>query len=228
VIKVATSGGVLSARDQPHHSHFRQAEIAVIVEEAGAAGLAVMAHAGGLGGIKLAVLAGVRSIEHGDWLDDQAIELMLERGTWLVPTLIAGRGVLAAGAHLGEHILDKARMVVAAQEDSVRRAIAAGVRVAMGSDSGVTPHGQNLDELSLMVEYGMSPTQALHSATLSAATLMGLDKELGSLETGKRADLVIVDGDPLDVSTLAMRIRRVYQDGALVHDAPAGHATEQP
>lgn len=101
----------------------------------------------------------------------------------------------------------------------MRRAIAAGVRVAMGTDSGVTPHGCNLDELPLMVECGMTQAQALHSATLSAAELMGLAHELGSLEPGKRADLVIADGDPLDVGTLAGRIRRVYQDGRLVHDS---------
>jgi imidazolonepropionase-like amidohydrolase len=222
VIKVATSGGVLSARDDPRQGHYRDAEVAVMVEEASAAGLSVMSHAGGTEGIKVAVRNGVRSIEHGDWLDDEAIAMMLDRGTWLVPTLIAGRGVLAAGqagVPLGDHILAKARLVVDAQADSVRRAIAAGVRVAMGTDSGVTPHGRNLDELPLMVECGMTPAQALHSAALSAAELMGLAHELGSLEPGKRADLVVVDGDPLDVGTLAGRIRRVYQDGRLVHDS---------
>ncbi|MBO0807929.1 MAG: amidohydrolase family protein [Actinobacteria bacterium] len=222
VIKVATSGGVLSARDDPRHGHYRDAEVAVMVEEASAAGLSVMSHAGATEGIKVAVRNGVRSIEHGDWLDDEAIAMMLDQGTWLVPTLIAGRGVLAAGqagVPLGDHILAKARLVVEAQADSVRRAIAAGVRVAMGTDSGVTPHGRNLDELPLMVGCGMTPAQALHSATLSAAELMGLADELGSLEPGKRADLVVADGDPLDVGTLAERIRRVYQDGRLVHDS---------
>ena len=181
-----------------------------------------MSHAGGTEGIKVAVRNGVRSIEHGDWLDDEAIAMMLDRGTWLVPTLIAGRGVLAAGqagVPLGDHILAKARLVVDAQADSVRRAITAGVRVAMGTDSGVTPHGCNLDELPLMVECGMTPAQALHAATLSAAELMGLAHDLGSLEPGKRADLVVIDGDPLDVGTLAGRIRHVYQDGQLVHDS---------
>jgi imidazolonepropionase-like amidohydrolase len=191
-----------------------------MVEEAAAAGLAVMAHAQATDGIKTAVRAGVRSIEHGVYLDDEAIELMRERGTWLVPTLMAPRGVFAAaeaGVAVAEHQLAKARMVAEVHTESVRRAIAAGVRVAMGTDSGVTPHGRNLEELGLLVDAGMSPAQALHSATLSAAQLLGLGDELGTIAPGKRADLVVVDGDPLDVGTLAGRIERVYQDGTLVH-----------
>jgi imidazolonepropionase-like amidohydrolase len=108
-----------------------------------------------------------------------------------------------------------------AHADSIRRAFAAGMRIAMGTDSGVTSHGDNLDELPLMVQSGMTPAQALHTATLSAARLMRLDDELGSLEPGKHADLVVIDGDPLEVATLAPRICRVYQDGRLVHHAPA-------
>jgi imidazolonepropionase-like amidohydrolase len=220
VIKCATSGGVLSPRSDPRRGHFREAEVAVMVEEAAAAGLAVMAHAQATDGIKTAIRAGVRSIEHGVYLDDEAIEMMRERGTWLVPTLMAPRGVFAAaeaGVPVPEHQLAKTRMVAEAHTESVRRAIAAGVRVAMGTDSGVTPHGRNLEELGLLVEAGMSPAQALHSTTLSAAQLMGLDEELGTIAPGKRADLVMVDGDPLDVNTLADRIVRVYQDGKLVH-----------
>jgi imidazolonepropionase-like amidohydrolase len=231
VIKVATSGGVLSPRDDPRHGHFRDAEVAVMVEEARAAGIDVMAHAGATDGIKVAVRNGVRSIEHGDFLDDEAIELMLRHGTWLVPTLIAGRGVLtaaAAGAPISPAMVDKARLIIDAQADSVRRAVAAGVRVAFGTDSGVTPHGNNLDELPLLVESGLTPAQALHTATLSAARLLRLDGELGSIEPGKRADLVIVDGDPLEVGTLAARIHRVYQDGCLVHHAPGTRSASHP
>jgi imidazolonepropionase-like amidohydrolase len=220
VIKCATSGGVLSPRSNPRHGHFRADEVAVMVEEAAAAGLAVMAHAQATDGIKTAVRAGVRSIEHGVYLDDEAVELMRERGTWLVPTLMAPRGVFAAaeaGVPLAEHQLAKARMVADVHLESARKAIAAGVRVAMGTDSGVTPHGRNLEELPLLVEAGMTPAQALHSATLSAAQLMGLGDELGTIEPGKRADLVVVDGDPLEVATLHDRIVSVYQDGTLVH-----------
>ncbi len=221
VIKVATSGGVASPRDDPRHPHFRDAEVAVMVEEATAAGLAVMAHAQGREGIKTAVRNGVRSIEHGIYLDDEAIEMMLERGTWLVPTLIAPRGVLEAaeaGVGISPTVVEKAKMVSQAHADSAQRAVAAGVRIAMGTDSGVTPHGRNLEELALLVEAGRTPARALHAAPRSAAELMGLQGELGTIEPGKRADLVIVDGDALEVTTLADRVLQVYQDGRLVVD----------
>ena len=229
VIKVATSGGVVSPRDDPRHGHFRGAEVAVMVEEAAAAGIYVMAHAQGADGIKTAVRSGVRSIEHGVYLDDEAISMMLERGTWLVPTLMASRDILATAASgilVPAHMLAKAEMVAEIHKQSARRAIAAGVRVAMGTDSGITPHGRNLEELALLVAAGMTPAQALHSATLAAAQLMGLDADLGSIEPGKRADLVIVDGDPLDLHTLAGRIARVYQDGILVHSTDVDGAVD--
>lgn len=219
VIKVATSGGVLSPRDKPTHAHFRPAELEVLVEEATAAGVAVMAHAQAAPGIKNAVRAGIRSIEHGIYLDDEAISLMLERGTWLVPTLVAPRGVLdaaAAGASIPEASLRKAEEVVEIHRDSFRRAAAAGVRIAMGTDSGVTRHGNNLRELALMVEGGLTPMQAIEATTRSAAELLGLQDELGTLERGKRADLVVVDGDAVDVATLDQRITAVYQDGRQV------------
>src|SRR5918999_6092829 len=209
VIKVATSGGVLSPRDKPTHAHFRPAELEVLVEEANAAGIWVMAHAQATPGIKNAIRAGIRSIDHGIYLDDEAIDLMLDRGTWLVPTLVAPRGVLDAadaGASIPEAAIRKAREVVEIHRDAFRRAVAAGVKVAMGTDSGVTPHGQNLRELVLMVEGGMTPAQALVATSRSAAELMGLDDELGTLEPGKRADLVVVDGDPLGVETLPERV----------------------
>jgi imidazolonepropionase-like amidohydrolase len=219
VLKVATSGGVLSARDDPRHPHFRPAELDVLVEEAEAAGVAVMAHAQGAEGIKAAVRAGIRSIEHGIFLDDEAIDLMLERGTWLVPTLAAPRAVLAAvaaGASLPEAVIEKARAVQAVHDESVTRAIAAGVKVAMGTDSGVGPHGDNLAELGLMAACGMTPEQAWHATTLSAAELLGVAGDLGSLEPGKRADVVVLDGDPTDLAGLSGRVREVYRDGELV------------
>ena len=219
VIKVATSGGVLSPRDKPTHAHFRLEELEVLVEEAAAAGIWVMAHAQAAPGIKNAIRAGIRSIDHGIYLDDEAIQLMLERGTWLVPTLVAPRGVIDAadaGASIPEASVAKARDVVETHRASFAKAVAAGVKVAMGTDSGVTPHGQNLRELALMVEGGMTPMDAIVATTRSAAELMGLQDELGTLEPGKRADLVVVDGDPLDVTTLAERVEAVYQDGRRV------------
>jgi imidazolonepropionase-like amidohydrolase len=219
VIKVATSGGVLSPRDSPRHAHLRFDELQTLVEEAAAAGIWVMAHAQATDGIKNAVRAGIRSIEHGIYLDDEAIDMMLQRGTWLVPTLVAPQGVITAaeeGLSIPEAALSKAREVVDVHRDAFRRAVEAGVKIALGTDSGVTPHGRNLDELRLMVEGGMPPADALRAASASAAELMGLEKELGTLEVGKRADLVVVDGDPLDVATLRDRIAAVYKDGRQV------------
>lgn len=219
VIKVAVSGGVLSPRDKPTHAHFRQAELDVLVEEATAAGIFVMAHAQATSGIKNAIRAGIRSIDHGIYLDDEAIAMMLERGTWLVPTLVAPHGVIDAadaGAAIAPQSVAKAREVVEAHRASFGAAVAAGVKVAMGTDSGVTPHGRNLRELGLMVDGGMTPMQAIVATTRSAAELMGLDDELGTLEAGKRADFVVVDGDPLEFATLAERISAVYQDGVQV------------
>jgi imidazolonepropionase-like amidohydrolase len=217
VIKIATSGGVLSSRDDPRHGHFRDAELAVLAEEAAAAGRFVMAHAQATDGIKAAIRNGIRSIEHGIYLDDEAIEMMLDRGTYLVPTLVAPRGVLEArerGVPVPQVMIDKTLMVMDTHAASIKAAIAAGVRIAMGTDSGVVPHGQNLRELDLMVDCGMSATDALVATTKSAAELMGLDEELGTLEPGKRADVVLVEGDALD--RLSGRVRRVWKDGVQV------------
>ncbi len=221
-IKVCTSGGVLSPRDDPRHGHFRDAELAVLVEEATAAGIPVMAHAQGAPGIKAAVRAGVRSIEHGIFLDDEAIEMMIERGTWLVPTLLAPQGVLdavAAGAAIPAAAVRKAHEVIEIHRTAIRRAIEAGVKVAMGTDSGVTAHGQNLRELALMVESGMTPAAAMLATTRSAAALLGVEDTQGSVEPGKRADLVVVEGDPFDYADLAARVTAVFQDGRLVSGA---------
>jgi imidazolonepropionase-like amidohydrolase len=219
VIKVATSGGVLSPRDDPRHAQFRPDELAVLVDEATAAGRFVMAHAQATDGIKNAVRAGIRSIEHGIYLDDEALELMLERGTWLVPTLVAPQGVIdaaEAGANLTPEIVAKARSVVEVHRAAFHRAVAAGVRIAMGTDSGVTPHGQNLRELELMVAGGMTPAAALVAATSSAAQLLGVDRDLGTVEPGKLADLVLVAGDPYAFGDLSGRIRAVWKAGAQV------------
>lgn len=219
VIKVATSGGVLSPRDDPRHAHFRPIELETIVEEATAAGIFVMAHAQGADGIKNAVRAGIRSIDHGIYLDDEGIELMKARGTWFVPTLVAPQGVIDAadaGVPLPPVVVDKARAVIEVHRAAFRHAVEAGVRIAMGTDSGVTPHGRNLRELALMVDGGMSPEAALEATTRSAAQLLGVDADLGTIEEGKLADLVIVTGDPLDVRTLPDRIESVWKAGERV------------
>jgi imidazolonepropionase-like amidohydrolase len=219
VIKVATSGGVISPRDDPRHAHFRPAELEAIVEEATAAGIFVMAHAQGGDGIKNAVRAGIRSIDHGVFLDDEAIDLMKAHGTWFVPTLVAPQGVIDAadaGVPLPPAVVDKARAVIEIHRSAFRRAVEAGVRIAMGTDSGVTPHGRNLRELALMAAGGMRPAAVLEATTRSAAQLLGVDGERGTIEPGKLADLVVVSGDPYDFSDLGDRIESVWKAGRQV------------
>jgi imidazolonepropionase-like amidohydrolase len=219
VIKVHTSGGVLSPRDSPKHAQFRPDELAALMAEANAVGLPVMAHAQATDGIKNALRAGVRSIEHGIYLDDEAIEMMLRGGAWLVPTLVAPHSVLnaaRAGSQLPEGVLAKARDVITAHASAFARAQAAGVKIAMGTDTGVGPHGTNLDELPLMEAGGMTPAQVLTATTQSAAELMGIGDETGTIMPGKRADLVVLAGDPFDLKNLKQRIRAVYLAGRKV------------
>jgi imidazolonepropionase-like amidohydrolase len=218
-IKVCTSGGVLSPRDDPRHAHFRLDELEEFVAQAAAAHTYVMAHAQATDGIKNAVRAGIRSIEHGVFLDEEAIGMMLENGTWLVPTLSAPLGVLEAveaGASMPPQMIAKARDLIDAHRESIRAAVAAGVRIAMGTDAGVGPHGTNLRELQLMEEVGMAPADALVATTSSAAALLGVEGELGTVEAGKRADLVVIDGDALAFAGLRERVEQVWKDGRLV------------
>jgi imidazolonepropionase-like amidohydrolase len=218
VIKIASSGGFLSPLDDPKLPHFSQAEVEAIVETAADLGRWVMSHAHGSEGIKRAVRAGVRSIEHGTFLDEEGAQLMAQRGTWLVPTLTSGdtTDVLAADPRVPEPVRAKLRELGRPELDAFRLAAGAGVKVAMGTDCPVAPHGTNLRELQLMAENGLTPTQALVAATSSASELMGLSEELGSLEPGKRGDVVVVDGDPFDFEKLADRIEAVYKDGVRV------------
>ncbi|HWG23017.1 amidohydrolase family protein [Actinospica sp.] len=220
VLKVCATGGVLSPADDPRHSQFTEEELRVIVTEAAMQGRYVMAHAQGTEGIKNALRAGVRSIEHGIYLDDEAIELMLAKDAWLVPTLIAPVAVLRqieAGTDMPEFIVRKVNEVAAAHVESMRRAVDAGVRIAMGTDSGVGAHGTNLEELPLMEATGMTPSQVLAATTSSAAELLGYGDALGKLAPGYRADVVVVDGDPLgQLSELPKLVREVWQDGRRV------------
>ena len=219
VLKVCTTGGVLSAADDPRHSQFSAAELDVLVAEASAQHKPVMAHAQGAEGIKNAVRAGIRSVEHGIYLDDEGIELMLAAGTWLVPTLAAPLAVIAAadaGAAIPEVMVTKARAVADIHRGAIARAVDAGVRIAMGTDSGVGPHGSNLDELPLMAGCGMTPQQVWTATTSGAAHLLGREGDLGRLAPGFVGDVVVLDGDARDLTGLRGRVREVWKDGVRV------------
>jgi imidazolonepropionase-like amidohydrolase len=225
-IKICTTGGVMSYSDLPTSSQFTLDEITAAVDEGRARGnVEVMAHAQGTQGIKNAIRAGCKSIEHGIWLDDEAIAMMKANEVYLVPTLVAPQWVLRrAEAHpdsIPEMVLRKARQTIRDHRESIGRAIAAGVKIAMGTDSGVGPHGENAEELEMMVGCGMTPMQAIVASTQSAATLLHLGDEIGSIEPGKTADLLLVDGDPLkDIAVLRdhRHIVMVMQAGAIAKD----------
>lgn len=216
VIKICTTGGVSSERDNPAHAQFTPEEVRAVVSEASAAELSVMAHAQGRAGIINAVEAGVRSIEHGIYADDVCFDLMRERGVWLVPTLSAPRQVMndyAAGkVQLTERVLQKYLEVNEVHQEMFARAVTAGVRIAMGTDSGVFPHGRYLGELQFMSEGGMSPAAVLQAATSEAAELLRLD-DRGHIKTGFRADMVAIAGDPYTFTNYRERVHGVWQAG---------------
>lgn len=219
VVKIATTGGVLSPEDEPTSSQFLPNEIDLIVAEAAASGLSVMAHAQGTNGIKNALRAGVTSIEHGIYLDDEAIQMLIDKGAFLVPTLIAPVGVLEAPEGIPEASLRKAREVVEIHRDSIRRAAEAGVKIAMGTDSGVTAHGRNLEELILMADLGMTPMQAIEASTRVAAENLGVAETRGTIEPGKDADLMTLNADPLaeiKVFSDPANVKEVWLGGRLV------------
>jgi len=223
VIKVCSTGGVLSPTDHPEFTQFTVEELSVMVQEAAyRRGLKVMAHAQGTEGIRNAILAGIHSIEHGMFLDDETIGLMLEKGTYLVPTLLAPLAVLEAAEGSGampEYGIRKARATIDAHRDSIARAYQAGVRIAMGTDAGVMPHGTNLRELGLMCGIGMSPMEAIVATTQVAADCMGWGDRLGSLTPGKLADVVVAAADPLaDIRSLedVDNIKLVMKDGRVL------------
>ncbi|HEY4554230.1 MAG TPA: amidohydrolase family protein [Bacillaceae bacterium] len=222
VIKVHSTGGVLSPTDHPEFTQFSLEELKVMVEEARfRKGIKVMAHAQGSEGIKNAVRAGIHSIEHGIYLDDECIELMLENGTYLVPTLLAPVSVLetAEVAGMPEWAVNKAKEAIEAHKKSIAKAYKAGVKIAMGTDAGVMPHGINLRELTLMNEIGMSPMETIVATTKTAAECLGWEDRIGTLEAGKLADIVITKTNPLsDLQSLENNdnIRVVIKDGQIL------------
>lgn len=200
VIKTCATGGVLSEGDAVGATQYTYEELKAMVDEAHKLERKVAAHAHGTEGIKIATRAGVSSIEHGSFLDAEGATLMAEKGTVLVPTLMAGETVerLARNGVLKGFRGEKALAAAAAMRNAIKIAIAHKVTIALGTDAGVIPHGTNAHEFTLMVEWGgMKPIDAIRAGTLNAAKLLGLDKTIGSLSVGKFADIVAVAGDPL-------------------------------
>jgi imidazolonepropionase-like amidohydrolase len=219
-IKVIATGGIFTAHSDPGAASYTLEEIEAAVDEARKRGQRVAAHAHGLEGIRNAVLAGAHSIEHGSFLDAATTKLMVERGTYLVPDVLADEYTLTSGEAIGldPEMLEKARAVSGRFRESVRRAHEAGVRIAFGTDAGVCPHGENAKQFALYVALGMTPKEAIATATRNAADLIGADDDLGTIEVGKVADLIAVPGDPLgDVRALEV-VPFVMQGGRIVKD----------
>ena len=220
-IKVIATGAVLTEGTMPSAPEFSEAEIRVAVEEAALYGTHVAAHAHGAEGIKRAVRAGVRSIEHGSLMDDEAIELMVEHGTYLVADIWMGDWTIEHGERDGwsPDVMRKLRETTDVQREGFEKSLASGVRLAFGTDSGTYPHGMNARQLAYMVKHGMTPMEAIRSATVVAAELMGWRDRVGALEPGLFADLIAVEGDALsDVDrltdvALVMKGGRVISSG---------------
>ncbi len=223
-IKVATTGGVVSPNDRPEHTSFTREELEAIVYEASAREKAVLAHAEGAEGIKNAVRAGVWDIQHGSYLDEEGIDLMLERGTFLTPTLSVIEIMKERSGDLGlpAVAIEKLKQVSEVHMQSFEKAAAAGLRITCGTDIiSEAEHGENALELELLVRHGLTPMQAIVAATKTSAEACRVDEITGTLEPGKLADLLVVDGNPLeDISILRdkRRILLVMKEGRVCVD----------
>jgi imidazolonepropionase-like amidohydrolase len=217
VIKFCATGGVLSAGDAVGVQQYTLEEMRAIVETARLADRTVAAHAHGLEGIKDAVRAGVNSIEHGSMIDDETVRLMNQNGTYLVPTMMAFEFVLEASraGTLAPESAAKAQEIYPYFRESIQKAVQGGVAIAFGTDAGVFPHGTNADEFRLLVGVGISPMDAILAATRNAAHLLEKEDQLGSIESGKLADIVAVAGDPLDDIELLKSVDFVMKDGVV-------------
>lgn len=216
LIKLTATGGVLSLAANGQNPQFTMEELETIVQTAKDYGMTVAVHAHGAEGMKRAVLAGVDSIEHGTFMTEEIMELMKERGTYMVPTLLAGDWV-ARKSKDGDYFPEVVRPKAAAIGPVIKRtfsiAYARGVKIAFGTDSGVSPHGENAQEFVLMVAAGMPPIKAIQTATIESAKLLKISKDLGSIEPGKIADIVAVRGDPIENIKLMNKIDFVMKDG---------------
>jgi imidazolonepropionase-like amidohydrolase len=218
VIKFMATGGVLSEGDNPALAQYSPEEMKAIVDTAHGLGRKVAAHAHGAGGIKYAVLAGVDSIEHGSYINDEDIALMKERGTYLVPTVYLEDWLIENVQLLGltPNMIEKAKLVLPIAQQNLSHAFKSGVKVAFGTDAAVYPHGLNAHEFGKMVEMGMSPLQAIQAATLNASDLIGWADRVGTLEPRKFADIIAVQGDPLTNVRVLENVQFVMKGGEVV------------
>jgi imidazolonepropionase-like amidohydrolase len=223
-IKIIATGAVLTSGTNPGSPEFTEDEIRAAVEEASFAGAHVACHAHGAEGIKRAVRAGARSIEHGSLIDDEAIELMADRGTYLVADMYDGDFMLEHGPAMGysEETIRKTILTNDAQREGFAKAVRAGVRIAHGTDSGIFPHGDNAKNLAYYVRFGLTDVQAIQSATRWSAELMGWQDRVGAVEPGLYADLIAVPGDPTADVRLLESVPFVMKGGAVVKDERAG------
>ena len=218
VIKITATGGVLSLATSGLNPQFNDEELKAIVETARDCGFKVAVHAHGAEGMKRAIRAGVHSIEHGTYMDDEAMQLMIKNGTWYVPTVMAGKWVAEKAQQEGFFppvVRPKAAAIGPLIQATFGKAYKAGVKIAFGTDTGVSPHGENATEFVLMVEAGMPPMVAIQSATMSAAKLLGIEKDYGSVEKGKMADIVAVPGDPIADISQMQKVSFVMRNGVV-------------
>lgn len=232
VIKVMATGGVLTPGVKPTQTALLPEELAVVAQEAHNSGRRVTTHAIGRSGIHNALVSGIDSIEHGFYLDDELLDIAVAQGTFLVPTILAVDGIVRNGQAAGipGWVVEKAEQEAAKQRESFAAAVSSGMRIAAGTDAG-TPfnrHGDLALELALMVEHGLSPMQTLVAATRAAAENLGMAHDIGTLEVGKLADLVLVDGDPLADITATGRVVLVVKDGVVHRDELTGTGAAVP
>lgn len=218
LVKITATGGVLSQAKDGANAQFTEEEIKAIVTAAKDYGFKVAAHAHGAEGIKRAIKAGVNSIEHGTFMDDEGIQLMKQYGVWLVSTITAGKATADSAkipGYYSDIVTPKALATGPQIQNTFAKAYKAGVKIAFGTDAGVFKHGQNWLEFGYMTEAGMKPMEAIKAATIHAADLLGEKDKLGSIEAGKLADIVAVDGDPLKDSTVFGKVVFVMKDGVV-------------
>ncbi|PWU03716.1 MAG: amidohydrolase [Bacteroidetes bacterium] len=218
LIKITATGGVLSLAKNGQNPQFTEEEMRAIVETAKDYGFKVAAHAHGAEGMKRAIRAGVTSIEHGTYMDDEAMDLMKKFGTWYVPTIIAGKSSSDSAkvpGYYADVVVPKALEVGPHIQATFSKAYKAGVKIAFGTDAGVYPHGKNYLEFVYMTEGGMPPMEAIKAATISAATLLGVEDKLGTIQKDKTADIIAIDGDPLKDMNLMKNVVFVMKEGKI-------------